>query len=58
VYLPVPIGEFTCTNREVGISFGKLLVSTAGFSESRKKAVHDAEFPAALELAYRVEAGR
>ena len=30
----------------------------AGFSESHKKAVHDAEFPAALELAYRVGAGR
>lgn len=30
----------------------------AGFSESHKKAVHDTEFPAALELAYRVGAGR
>jgi len=30
----------------------------AGFSESHKKDVHDAEFPAALELAYRVGAGR
>ena len=30
----------------------------AGFSESHKKAVHDAEFPAALEQAYRVGAGR
>jgi len=30
----------------------------AGFSESHKKAVYDAEFPAALGLAYRVGAVR
>lgn len=29
-----------------------------GFSESHKKAVYDAEFPAALGLVYRVGAGR
>ena len=30
----------------------------AGFSEEHKKAVHDAEFPAALELAYKIGEGR